>query len=74
MDIESHGDEPVDHVLDLLFLRAFLHYNNHRDFPSLSENSNRRFCGAGILPAGFPAWRNIRRPARKMPAPQEPDG
>ena len=29
MNVESHRHQAVDHVLDLLFLRALLHYNNH---------------------------------------------
>jgi hypothetical protein len=29
MNIESHGHQTIDHVLDLLFGGAFLHYNDH---------------------------------------------
>src|SRR4029077_14067343 len=29
MNVESHRHQAVDHVLDLLLFRAFLHYDNH---------------------------------------------
>src|SRR6266581_8113725 len=35
MYIESHRHQAVDHMLDLFFLRAFLHYDNHLKSSSL---------------------------------------
>jgi hypothetical protein len=29
MDVKAHRHEAIDHVLDLFFLRAFLHYDDH---------------------------------------------
>src|SRR6266851_9585800 len=37
MNVESHRHQAVDHVLDLLFFRAFLHYDNHFNSCSLCE-------------------------------------
>jgi hypothetical protein len=36
MDVESHRHQPVNYVLDLLFLRAFLHDYDHSNSHSLS--------------------------------------
>jgi hypothetical protein len=37
MDVESHRHQTVDHVLDLLFFRAFLHDDDHLKSSSLSS-------------------------------------
>jgi hypothetical protein len=48
MDIESEGDEVIDHILNLLLARSGLHHNNH-ELSSTNITDGSSFLRTNLL-------------------------
>jgi hypothetical protein len=63
MDVKAHRDQAVDDVLDLVFRRTFLHYNNHCNSCSRDNPISR---GAESSGTDFSLWNSASVPGLQI--------
>jgi hypothetical protein len=70
MDIESEGDEVIDHILNLLLARSGLHHDNHALSSDFFRREKRRddFVNARklLMPMAFALDNRLQPPTTRL--------